>query len=120
MPDARLRYTVLRERNKDGGYTVTVPSLPGCISEGSTREETLAHIEEASSGHIEVARRLGKPILVEVSVPLNTGNAVYEAPENNGGEGGQGFETSGNPFPGRDPARRVPGSPVTNCLLINR
>jgi len=63
------------EQNEDGGYTVTVPSLPGCISKGSTREEALAAIEEAISGYIEVARKLGKPIPVEISVPLNTSNA---------------------------------------------
>ena len=63
------------EQNEDGGYTVTVPSLPGCISKGSTREEALAEIEEAISGYIEVARKLGKPIPVEISVPLNTSNA---------------------------------------------
>ncbi|MCK9308466.1 MAG: type II toxin-antitoxin system HicB family antitoxin [Methanoculleus sp.] len=54
---------------------MTVPSLPGCISEGSTWEEALAEIEEAISGYIEVARKLGKPIPVEISVPLNTSNA---------------------------------------------
>ncbi|MCK9299483.1 type II toxin-antitoxin system HicB family antitoxin [Methanoculleus sp. YWC-01] len=75
MSDTRLRYTVLMEQNEDGGYTVTVPSLPGCISEGSTREEALAEIEEAISGYVEVARKLGKPIPVEISVPLNTSNA---------------------------------------------
>jgi predicted RNase H-like HicB family nuclease len=64
------------EQNEDGGYTVTVPSLPGCISEGSTREEALAEIEEAISGYVEVARKLGKPIPVEISVPLNTSNAA--------------------------------------------
>lgn len=42
MPDTRLRDTVLMEQNEDGGYTVTVPSLPGCISEGAIREEALA------------------------------------------------------------------------------
>ncbi|PKL55748.1 MAG: hypothetical protein CVV35_08305 [Methanomicrobiales archaeon HGW-Methanomicrobiales-6] len=76
MSDTRLRYTVLMEQNEDGGYTVTVPSLPGCISEGSTREEALAEIEEAISGYVEVARKLGKPIPVEISVPLNTSNAA--------------------------------------------
>jgi predicted RNase H-like HicB family nuclease len=54
---------------------MTVPSLPGCISEGSTWEEALAEIEEAISGYIEVARKLGKPIPVEISVPLNTSHA---------------------------------------------
>ena len=56
MSDTRLRYTVLMEQNEDGGYTVTVPSLPGCVSEGSTWEEALAHIEEAIAGYVEVAR----------------------------------------------------------------
>ena len=63
------------EKNEDGGYTVTVPSLPGCISEGSTWDEALAEIEEAISGYIEVAKKLGKPIPVEVTVPMNTVNA---------------------------------------------
>jgi len=63
------------EQNEDGGYTVTVPSLPGCIIEGSTREEALAHIGEAIAGYVEVAKKLGKPIPVEISVPLNTTNA---------------------------------------------
>jgi predicted RNase H-like HicB family nuclease len=64
------------EQNEDGGYTVTVPSLPGCISEGATWEEALANIEEAIAGYLEVARKLGRPIPVEVSVSLNTINAV--------------------------------------------
>jgi len=63
------------EKNEDGGYTVTVPSLPGCISEGSTWDEALAEIEEAIFGYIEVAKKLGKPIPVEVTVPMNTVNA---------------------------------------------
>jgi len=75
LSDTRLRYTVLVEQNEDGGYTVTVPSLPGCVSEGATWEEALAEIEEAISGYIEVARKLGKPIPVEISVPLNTSHA---------------------------------------------
>ena len=75
MSDTRLRYTVLVEQNEDGGYTITVPSLPGCVSEGATREEALTEIEEAISGYIEVARKLGKPIPVEISVPLNTSHA---------------------------------------------
>lgn len=73
MSEHRLRYTALMEQNEDGGYTVTVPSLPGCISEGPTREEALANIEEAISGYIEVARKLGRPIPVEVSVSPKNG-----------------------------------------------
>ena len=42
-----MRLHVLLEPSEDGGYTVTVPSLPGCISEGDTREDALANIREA-------------------------------------------------------------------------
>jgi predicted RNase H-like HicB family nuclease len=50
----------MMEKNEDGGYTVTVPSLPGCISEGSDWTEALANIEEAIAGYIEVAKKLRK------------------------------------------------------------
>lgn len=39
-----MQLRVLLEPSEDGGYTVRVPSLPGCISEGDTREEALANI----------------------------------------------------------------------------
>lgn len=65
MPETHLRYTATMEKNEDGGYTVTVPLLPGCISEGSTWEEALRHIEEAIAGYIEVAGKPGKAIHVE-------------------------------------------------------
>ena len=42
-----MRLRVMLEPSEDGGYTVTVPSLPGCISEGDTREDALANIREA-------------------------------------------------------------------------
>ncbi|HOI60732.1 MAG TPA: type II toxin-antitoxin system HicB family antitoxin [Methanoculleus sp.] len=56
MSETHLRHPVLMEQNEDGGYIVMVPSLSGCVSEGSTRDEALAHIEEAIAGYVEVAR----------------------------------------------------------------
>jgi predicted RNase H-like HicB family nuclease len=38
---------VVLEPSEEGGFTAYVPSLPGCISEGDTREETLTNIREA-------------------------------------------------------------------------
>ena len=38
---------VVLEASDEGGFTVSVPSLPGCISEGETREEALTNIREA-------------------------------------------------------------------------
>ncbi|MCI5122746.1 MAG: type II toxin-antitoxin system HicB family antitoxin [Candidatus Electrothrix sp. AUS4] len=41
------------EPSEEGGYTVFVPSLPGCISEGDTREEALKNIQEAIELYME-------------------------------------------------------------------
>ncbi len=42
------RFAVILEWNEDGGgHTVTAPSLPGCITEGDSREEALANAKEA-------------------------------------------------------------------------
>jgi antitoxin HicB len=42
------RYTVVVEQDDEGrGYTVLVPALPGCVTEGSTKEEALTNAREA-------------------------------------------------------------------------
>lgn len=51
---------VLLYPGEDGYFVVEVPSLPGCISQGKTREEALANIEEAISLYIEVLEERGK------------------------------------------------------------
>lgn len=48
------QYTAIFELDeKVGGYTVTIPALPGCISEGDTFEEASKNIEEAASLYLE-------------------------------------------------------------------
>lgn len=42
-----MRFKVVLEPSDEGGFTVYVPSLPGCISEGETEEEALKNIQEA-------------------------------------------------------------------------
>jgi len=42
-----MRFRVVLEESEEGGYTAYVPSLPGCISEGETKEEALKNIQEA-------------------------------------------------------------------------
>lgn len=46
----------------EGGYTISVPSLPGCISYGSTFEEAIEMIKDAMSGWLAVAREEGLSI----------------------------------------------------------
>jgi predicted RNase H-like HicB family nuclease len=48
-----MRIKVILEPSEDGGYTVLAPSLPGCISEGNTREEALRNIREAIELYVE-------------------------------------------------------------------
>ncbi len=58
-----MRYTVVLEPDENGrGYTVRVPALPGCVTEGPTREEALANAREAIAGFIEALEKAGEPV----------------------------------------------------------
>lgn len=48
-----MKLRVVLDPSDEGGYTVTVPALPGCISEGETREEALRKIREAIELYLE-------------------------------------------------------------------
>jgi predicted RNase H-like HicB family nuclease len=62
-----LTYTVELKPQKEGGYTVTVPALPGCISEGDTIEEALENIKDAVEGYIKVLAKHQRKIPLEFS-----------------------------------------------------
>ena len=48
-----MKLKVILEPSDEGGYTIIVPALPGCISEGETQEEALANIQEAIELYLE-------------------------------------------------------------------
>jgi predicted RNase H-like HicB family nuclease len=48
-----MKLRVVLEPSDEGGYTAIVPALPGCISEGDTRDEALANIQEAIQLYLE-------------------------------------------------------------------
>ena len=48
-----MNLKVILEPSDEGGFTAIVPSLPGCISEGNTRDEALANIREAIALYLE-------------------------------------------------------------------
>jgi predicted RNase H-like HicB family nuclease len=59
----KLRYTVILDPDPDdGGYTVTVPALPGCITEGDSYDEAIANAREAIAGYVEDAVQHGEPV----------------------------------------------------------
>lgn len=61
-----LQYTAVFEPDKEcGGYTVTIPMLPGCISEGDNFEDALKNITEAAELYLSVVRKDREEIPVE-------------------------------------------------------
>lgn len=44
---------VILQREPDGGFVATVPALPGCVSQGDTREEAMGHVREAIQVYLE-------------------------------------------------------------------
>jgi antitoxin HicB len=55
-------YRVVLVPEKDGGYSVLVPALPGCFSQGDTRSEAIEMAKEAISLHLESLRADAEPI----------------------------------------------------------
>lgn len=60
-----MRYTVVLEQEPDGGYVVSVPALPGCVSQGDSRHEALANIREAIGLYLDDCRDAGDPVPIE-------------------------------------------------------
>ncbi|HUY00701.1 MAG TPA: type II toxin-antitoxin system HicB family antitoxin [Candidatus Deferrimicrobium sp.] len=57
-----MRYRILLEIDEDGVYIAECPSLPGCISQGKTRKEALANIQDAIKGYLESLKKHNEPI----------------------------------------------------------
>ena len=62
-----MKYRVLIEQDEDGIFVAEVPSLPGCISQGATRQEALSSIREAMTLYLESLAAHGDPIPPPVS-----------------------------------------------------
>lgn len=61
-----FQYTAIFEPDKTRkGYTVTIPSLPGCISEGDTFEKALENIQEAANLYLETMKKIKEEVPTE-------------------------------------------------------
>jgi predicted RNase H-like HicB family nuclease len=79
-----MKYVVEIEEDEDGSFVAEVPSLPGCVSDGKTREEALANVKEAITGYLERLTAHGNPIpppltehIVIVPAGLNGSETKY-------------------------------------------
>ena len=71
-----MGYTVILEQEPDGEFVALVPALPGCVSQGGTRQEAIANVREAIGLYIEDCIASGDPVpteagkeFVELQVP---------------------------------------------------
>lgn len=62
MSKAERQFTVILHQEQDGTYSVIVPSLPGCFSQGRTFEEALENAKEAIAVHVEGLRMDGEEV----------------------------------------------------------
>ncbi len=65
-----MKYRVLVEQDEDGIFVAEVPSLPGCISQGKTRDEAVLNIKEAIHTYIESLEKHNEPIPLPISEEL--------------------------------------------------
>lgn len=57
-----MKFVITLEQDEDGYTVVSCPALPGCHSQGRTKEEAVANIREAIQGYIASMRKHGEPI----------------------------------------------------------
>lgn len=60
-----MKLMVTIDRDEDGVWIVECPSIPGCVSQGATKDEAIANIREAIELCIEVRAEQGLPLTVE-------------------------------------------------------
>ena len=60
-----MKFNVTIDRDEDGAWVVECPSIPGCFSQGDTREEAVTNIKEAIKLCLEVRAERGMPLTVE-------------------------------------------------------
>jgi len=63
---AEREFDVVLEAVEDGGFVVSVPDLPGCWTQGETRDEALTNTREAIAAYLDALDELGRPL------PTNT------------------------------------------------
>lgn len=60
-----MKFNVTIDRDEDGVWVVECPSIPGCVSQGRTKDEALANIKEAITLCLEVRAEKGLPLTIE-------------------------------------------------------
>jgi predicted RNase H-like HicB family nuclease len=62
------QFTIVVEKDEDGVYIASCPTLQGCYSQGDSYEEAVNNLKDAIHLHIEGRRQVGEPVPIEVAV----------------------------------------------------
>ena len=62
-----MKYRVVVAPDEDGVFVAECPALPGCISQGKTREEALTNIKDAITGYLASLKKHGEPVPPPIS-----------------------------------------------------
>lgn len=57
-----MKFRIRIERDEDGVFVAEVPTLPGCVTQGATREEAVSNAQEAIAAYLESLKAHGEPI----------------------------------------------------------
>ena len=60
-----MKFMVSIDRDEDGAWVVECPSIPGCVSQGTTKEEALTNIKDAIRACLDVRAERGLPLTIE-------------------------------------------------------
>jgi predicted RNase H-like HicB family nuclease len=60
-----MKYNVTVDRDEDGAWIVECPSIPGCVSQGQTKQEALENIKDAIAACLQVRAERGLPLTIE-------------------------------------------------------
>jgi predicted RNase H-like HicB family nuclease len=60
-----MKFTVTINRDEDGVWVVECPAIPGCVSQGKTKEEAIENVKDAIKLCLEVRAERGLPLTIE-------------------------------------------------------
>ncbi len=61
-----MKFSTVIDRDEDGVWIAECPAIPGCVSQGQTKEEALENIKDAIGACLEVRAERGLPLTIEV------------------------------------------------------
>ena len=62
-----MNFTITLDRDEDGTWIAECPAIPGCVTQGATRDEAIAMAKDAIAACLEVRSELGLPLTVETA-----------------------------------------------------